>query len=213
MTSSPWSSEACSPIRPDRRRAEIRTFTSWSGADDEAAVANVVISRRCVAGTAAAIGPRMRTRLVTLLVVSLVAAGAGCAASSDSQAEEELASQRMLFSRVSRPSYAFTWQMGCFCGRETTRPIRITVTDGSITNAVYVDDQQPVSATIRADLRTIPGVFDRIEAALDTADEVTVTYDRELRYPTSVFIDRSKGAADDESNLELSDFVSPANPR
>ncbi|MBC7977185.1 MAG: hypothetical protein H7138_19595 [Myxococcales bacterium] len=147
------------------------------------------------------------------MLVSLVAAGAGCAASSDSQAEDELASQRMLFSRVNRPSYAFTWQMGCFCGPDTTRPIRITVTDGSITSAVYVSDQQPVSETIRADLRTIPGVFDMIEVALDTADEVTVTYDRELRYPTSVRIDRYKNAADDESNLELSDFVAPANPK
>jgi hypothetical protein len=154
----------------------------------------------------------MRTFLVALLV-SLVASGAGCASSDGSQPDELLPSPRMLFSRVERPSYSFTWELACFCSVETTRPIRISVEGVSIVSAVYVDDKQPVSESVRTGLRTIAGVFDLIETSFDTADEVTVTYDDEVHYPTSVYIDRYKGAADDETALELSDFISPADAR
>jgi len=158
----------------------------------------------------------MRTRLVCLLL-TLAAAGTGCANPDPTEpidhqdhTQDDLDLNRMYFTRVQRPQYSFTWQQGCFCPEESIKPIRITVKGGDITKAVYVADGQPVSASVRSGLRTIEGVFDLIQARLDQhVDEVTVTYDAAY-YPTSVFIDISKKAADEELSLHLSDFTSEA---
>jgi hypothetical protein len=147
----------------------------------------------------------MRTTLVCLIV----ALATGCMDSGGpSSTQEALDLNLMYFTRVARPQYSFTWQQSCFCGTDMTKPIRITVTGADITRAAYVADQQPVSASVRASLRTIEGVFDLIQQRLDQhADEVTVTYDAAY-YPASVFIDISKQTADEETSLHLSDFTS-----
>jgi len=158
----------------------------------------------------------MRTRLACLLL-TLAAVGTGCANPDptepvDNQAhtQDELDLNRMYFTRVQRPQYSFTWQQGCFCPEEMTKPIRITVKGGDITKAVDVADGQPVSASVRSGLRTIDGVFDLIQQRIDQrVDEIAVTYDAAY-YPTSVFIDISKQAADEETSLHLSDFTSEA---
>ena len=146
----------------------------------------------------------------------LAALAAGCAEphpgapppDTEDHTQDDLDLNRMRFTQVQPPQYSFTWQQGCFCPEEMTRPIRITVTNGDITKAVYVADQQPVRDSIRQGLRTIDGVFDLIQDRLDQhADEVTVTYDAAY-YPTSVFIDITKQAADEETSLHLSDFTS-----
>jgi hypothetical protein len=149
----------------------------------------------------------MRTTLACL-TLAITALGAGCTSASKDQTDLE--TNRALFTQPPLPSYAFTWELSCFCGPDPVRPIRITVVRGDITSAAYVDDQQPVSESIRTGLKTIDGVFDLIQQRLDEhADEVTVAYDPDRHYPTSVFIDITKQAADEEISLKLSDLVSP----
>jgi len=153
----------------------------------------------------------MRT-LHGCLVLAL--AGAGCLSTdptAKSQTEIDLDNNRMLFAQDPRMSYQFTWQQSCFCPEDTIRPIRITVSGTNLTNAVYVSDQQPVSAAVRDTLKTIPGVFELIRQMLQRdADEIRVEYDASLHYPTSVFIDITKNASDEEMDLHLSDFTTPA---
>src|SRR3954468_14007415 len=116
----------------------------------------------------------MRTQLACLSL-ALAALATGCAephpgappVDDQDHTQDELDLNRMYFTRVARPQYSFTWQQGCFCPEEMTRPIRITVTGADITKAVYVADQQPVRDSIRAGLRTIDGVFDLIQDRLD----------------------------------------------
>jgi hypothetical protein len=108
-------------------------------------------------------------------------------------------------------SYSFTWMQSCECISDMTRPIRIGVTSGQITSAVYVDDQAAVGALVRPYLLTIDGVFDKIQAANDQgAAEVTVDYDPARGYPTSVFVDYSRQAADEELSLQISGFMANA---
>jgi hypothetical protein len=156
----------------------------------------------------------MRRTLHGCLVLALAGAGPGCLSSDPtgkSQIELDLDANRMLFTQTPRMSYQFTWQQSCFCTDDTSRRIRITVSGTNLTSAVYVSDQQPVSAAVRDTLKTIPAVFELIHQMIDRhADEISVEYDAALHYPTSVFIDISKSTSDEEIDLHLSDFTTPA---
>jgi hypothetical protein len=155
----------------------------------------------------------MRTLAAVILVASLVPACAMDAESTqDSEVLGQMISHREQWSRPSRSEYQFTWQQGCFCGPEMTRPIRISVKAGRIVSAAYVDDKQPVSASIQSGLTTIEGVFDLIQHAVDQHyDEVRVTYG-DQGYPSSVFFDISKRAADEERSIAISDVITAPAP-
>ena len=146
----------------------------------------------------------MHTTSASLLFTLLVL-GAACSSSTD---DHGLASARSRWTSHHPSSYSFTRMQFCECLAGLARPIRITVTSGQITSAVFVDDQTPVGEPIHGTLQTIDAVFDKIEDALDqSADEVTVAYDPARGYPTSVFIDYSRQIADEEFDLRISDFA------
>jgi hypothetical protein len=133
--------------------------------------------------------------------------GTGCGSDSPEQSQLDHALQTW---DVQGPaSYSFTWQQGCECTAEASAPIRITVVNGLITDALYVETEQPVGADIRSHLLTIDGVFARIQDAIDNgADAVTVQYDSESGLPASVAVDYDKGVADEELSLQISNFHS-----
>ncbi len=61
---------------------------------------------------------------------------------------------------------------------------------------------------------TVQGLFDVVQDAIDSgADEVSVTYDPDLHYPTEINIDRIKGAIDDELRVFASDLEPTGNPQ
>jgi hypothetical protein len=91
--------------------------------------------------------------------------------------------------------------------------MRVTVANGAITGAVFVDTQQPVDAAIRSELKTIDGVFAMIQGAIDQDyDEVTVAYDPQLGYPRSVSLNQARDALDGGMALVLSDVTVAATP-
>lgn len=150
----------------------------------------------------------MRNCLLVLLVAGSPVAGAGCTASEPSIDARNLEAARTRFASRSQPSYAFTWRiLSCFCSSDSLRPTRITVTNGAITRAVFVDDQRPVAEPERGLLRTIDGVFALIEQAIaDGADELQVTYDDQYGFPAMLSIDPARTTSDDELSLQLSNF-------
>jgi len=96
----------------------------------------------------------------------------------------------------------------CFCPTEMTDAIRLTVAAGQITDAVYVDSQQAVAPVYRQNLLTIDGLFDKIQNALDrNAEQLDVTYDPVMGYPTSIAIDYRKQTSDDEISYTVKDLV------
>jgi hypothetical protein len=147
----------------------------------------------------------MRT-LASLASLALLAVVApACASDASPNQDEDLLAHRMMWSRPGRYFYSFTWQQGCFCPTEMTRPIRITVETGQIKSAVYADDHLPVSASVQSSLLTIEGVFDLIQHAIDEhAARIDVQYDP-LGFPSSLYIDVSMRLADEERSIAISD--------
>lgn len=141
----------------------------------------------------------MRT-LWVCLVVTFVASAAAC--SSD---DHGLTAARERWAKQGPAAYSFVSMRGCDCPPEVYRPMRVSVASGQITSAVYVDDQAPVASNFHSLLRTIDGVFDDIQAAIDQdAAQIMVSYDPALGYPTQLFVDYSKQAADEELSLQIS---------
>ena len=155
----------------------------------------------------------MRTT-IACLIVSIATIGSSCASSPPPPPETQaLTTARRQFATPPRPSYSFTWKQSCFCSPDSLRSMRITVTSGAITSAVFVDTQLPVSDGVRTNLKTIDGVFGMIQSAIDQDyDEVQVTYDPQLGYPRVVSLNPALGAADAGMSLALSDVTVAATP-
>ena len=122
--------------------------------------------------------------------------------------DRELSEAREQWSHEALHSYDLTWQQACICEPAWNRPIRISVTAGQITSAMYVDDGEAVAEPVRSHLATVDGVFHKIEDALEgDASQVDVEYDATLGYPASVFVDYNRRTADEELRLQLLDFT------
>jgi hypothetical protein len=133
---------------------------------------------------------------------------AGLAACSQPVDDHGLAAARARWASHAPASYRFDWRRGCECPAEVYRPIEITVVSGQITTAVYTDDHSPVADQFRTTLRTIDGVFDDLQKAVDQhAAEIQLSFDPVLSYPTSVFVDYSHQAADEELSLQISGLM------
>jgi hypothetical protein len=175
------------------------------------------MSQALTSGTLAAKGfPAMRTTFACL-IASIVTAGAACTAAPTAPPlppeVQALTTARTHFATPPRPTYSFTWKQSCFCGPDSLRPMRVSVANGTIASAVFVDTQLPVSDAIRADLKTIDGVFVMIQHAIDQDyDEVTVAYDSQVGYPRTMTLIQASGAPDSGMSLTLSDVTVAATP-
>jgi len=125
-----------------------------------------------------------------LLLVS--AFGPGCTAAEPTASPEPTArdrakAERAAFEHDGPTSYAVLEQQSCFCGPDTTAPMRVTVVGGSVTSATYVATGAVVPDNLRSGVKTIVEVFDLIDQQLaDEHNSVTVTYDPVLHYPTNM---------------------------
>jgi hypothetical protein len=100
--------------------------------------------------------------------------------------------------------YSFNLKKMCFCGSEVTRPVHVVVEKGIPTSVIYVDDGSPAAAEIFERYNTMEKLFLLIREAMDTADQVKVTYDPQLGYPSDIDIDYIIMAIDDESSYDIS---------
>lgn len=98
--------------------------------------------------------------------------------------------------------YTFEVQRTCFCPSEYVRRMRIEVTDGAVSTAVYVDDGEPVPARIEPP--SIEMLFDEIQSAIDGgAHRLDASYDPTLGYPVDVSIDPIAEAVDEEQAFRV----------
>jgi hypothetical protein len=78
----------------------------------------------------------------------------------------------------------------------------VTVQNGAVSGAEYVDSGNPVEAALLTYVPTIPDLFDLIERALEGAPAYFfASYDSGYGYPTRIEIDRSANAIDDEEAI------------
>jgi hypothetical protein len=134
---------------------------------------------------------------------------AACTGSGSSTPEEtELEAAQSKFQTNMADSYTFHVRRSCECTAETASEMRVTVVDGAITGAIYVENETAVSSQTLEHVMTIDETFEEIQSAIDEGVHVLhVEYDTELGYPTSISIDYSAQIADEELSLTISNVV------
>jgi hypothetical protein len=148
-------------------------------------------------------GEPMKKIILLLLVFILTA----CSFGANSELDKNL--QKWQDSSVTH--YRFALNIGCFCPFRDQMPITVEVQHGEIIS-MNASDGTPIVETDPnyenfSRYATIDRIFSTLEAGLaGDADEVTVTYDPTYGFPTEIYFDYIKAAADDELSLSVSEF-------
>ena len=110
---------------------------------------------------------------------------------------------------INLANYDVQFRMSCFCVPDATAPVVLQVRGGAIVSVTRVSDGAAVPPSRWEGIYyTVDQMFALIaDARARGADEVRVSYDPLLRYPTSVFIDQSQRLADEERWFELSSLT------
>ncbi len=96
-------------------------------------------------------------------------------------------------------NYSYVMKKQCFCAPEYTRETEVSVIDGNVAGAVYVDSNEKVPENVFADLVSISGWFENISNAIDKkSDFVKISYHEKMAYPVKIEIDKHKRRSDDE---------------
>ncbi|HEX8274776.1 MAG TPA: DUF6174 domain-containing protein [Longimicrobiaceae bacterium] len=95
--------------------------------------------------------------------------------------------------------YRYTIRQACYCFTPT---YQVEVIDGEVVSVTSMDDPFGGGSG-----DTVPGLFDRIQAAMDAnPDGLAATYDDVLGYPTSLSVDPSSYVLDDEGGWVVESF-------
>ena len=140
--------------------------------------------------------------LLTLIVILTACSGA---------APSELESNRQTWQDSGVTHYRFSLNVGCFCAFRNQMPITVEVQNEEIISMTYPDGTLIVETDpnygIFSQHATIERLFSELEAGQSgDADEVTVTYDSTRGFPSEIYFDYIKEAADDELSLSVSNF-------
>ncbi|WP_107669726.1 DUF6174 domain-containing protein [Cyanothece sp. BG0011] len=110
---------------------------------------------------------------------------------------EELKENYQLWRSQQLKNYQYIYQKRCFCPLPTNEPLKVSVKNDKITQVVNLNNNQVITDLTLAN--TIEELFNIIEEGIQrNADELLITYDPTLGYPTRVAIDYQKILADDE---------------
>jgi hypothetical protein len=117
----------------------------------------------------------------------------------------ELAAARQRWAALERDSYSMELTVECFCLLDYVGPFDVTVVDGTVSEVAYAPGARAEVDTppANANIVTIDEIFDMIDDAIGTADEVRVSYDPDTGVPTSVWIDREFEMADEEIGFSV----------
>ena len=156
-----------------------------------------------------------RLHLTATVLATALLAGCGSGTAVDpgagSASESPTAAPTAVPSIGDRPAYpstdySYLLEVQCFCPT-FGQPVRITVTGGEVTDAVWTkkapDHAQGDPADVEWLRLTINDVL--TEAADPRWDEVEMTWPAGQAYPDTVAIDRMKKAIDDEITYLISD--------
>ncbi len=96
----------------------------------------------------------------------------------------------------------FAWR--CLCTTEHVQPVDLEVRDRALTAGAVAADGAALNADRLAEYRTVEGLFDLIQAAIDDgAATIDVTY-AARGYPAQVEIDYALRLSDDERGFVIS---------
>ena len=145
----------------------------------------------------------MKKLILLTLIVILTACSAG--------APTDFEKNRQTWQDSGITHYRFSLNIGCFCAFRNKMPITVEVQNGEIISMTSPDGTlitatDPSYETF-SKYATIDRIFSELEAGLaGDAEEVTVTYDSARGFPSDIYFDYIKAAADDELSLTVSNF-------
>ena len=121
----------------------------------------------------------------------------------------ELAKNRDLWESQKIEDYRFEYRRICFCLPEFVAPVEISVVDGMISDAVFLEDGTAAEIPDISTYDTVEDLFDLIQDAIDRdAYSLLVIYDAEFGYPAEVSIDYDIRIADEEFGFAVANLGS-----
>ena len=149
----------------------------------------------------------MRTLLALL---SCVVVAACSDVGYDVRPLTELEKAEARWGRFGPDSYIYALARICFCPHEYTMPVRVRVEHGVAVARTFVGTGDRVPESMEHLFPSIDGLFDILRHAYaEDADEVRVSYDQGLGYPTDFAIDYDERVADEELGIEVTEEPVP----
>ena len=148
--------------------------------------------------------------LVPVLVLLTLFVAISCA----SPVPRDLADAEKLWQEQGLKNYDFTVERQCFCPGEWRGPVNIQVRNGAAVSVTYVSDGTPVTEGKFDNADTIDKLFTMLKNAYagtgdfeQKADTVDVTYDAQMGYPATFWIDVSQLMADEEQGYTVTNLT------
>ena len=111
-------------------------------------------------------------------------------------------------------NYDFTLERQCFCPEDWRGPVNIQVRNGATVSVTYVSSGAAVTEGKFDNADTIDKLFTMLKNAYagkgdfeQKADTINVTYNAQMGYPTTFFIDVSQIIADEEQGYTVTNLV------
>jgi hypothetical protein len=142
----------------------------------------------------------------SVLAALLTASLAGCIASLGPRDADDrmrdLVAARARWNQFGASNYTMDVQLLCFCPTEGVATV--TVAGGRVTSVIVKDTGRPVNAFMLNAYRTVEGLFDQLEDAIERdAHRLEAEYDAHAGFPLRFYIDYSANVADEESGIEI----------
>jgi len=119
--------------------------------------------------------------------------------------QSELDANRIVWTAQGLTDYNYRFQRSCFCIPSFAAPGIVSVRNGSIVSVVSAIDGLPLDP---ANYPTIEELFDEIQSAIDfPAANISLTYDAQVGFASSISIDYILQVADEEKFYTASEFV------
>ena len=151
----------------------------------------------------------VRSLLAVIILITLLAA-----ISCTSSVPRELTDNANLWKNQELENYDFTLERHCFCPEDWRGPVNIEVRDGTAVSVTYQSDGTVVTEGKFDNVDTINKLFTLLNNAFagkgdfeQKADSVDVTYDEQMGYPVTLYIDVSQQMADEEQGYTVTNLV------
>ena len=155
----------------------------------------------------------MRKRILILIASILLIAGL-LAVSCAGSVPQELTTSEKLWKDQGLKNYNFTLERQAFAPEDWRGPVNIQVRNGVAVSVTYISSGAAVTEGKFDNADTIAKMFTILENAYtgkggleQKADTVEVTYDSQMGYPTSLYIDVSQLMADEEQGYTVTNLV------
>ena len=140
-------------------------------------------------------------------LLALLIGSWSCGAAGPATPVLELARAKAIWNASAIPNYEYVVANQCFCGFGGV-PVRIVVENGVVTSMTILASGQPVPPTAASAYHDINGLFLVIDDAIRrNAAVISAEYSPVYGFPSSVFIDYVRSAADEEFGFEVQSFL------